>query len=54
MDFSLLTLTSDERQFFSLFSDNEYHPELLFENGMLERVSNHPMATWKTQTHGRG
>jgi hypothetical protein len=49
----LLALTDDERQFLSEFRQKIYRPDLLFGGKMLERIRNHPMATWKTMSHER-
>jgi len=43
----LLVPTDGERLFLGTFRNNEYHPELLFDGEMLERVKEHPMALWK-------
>jgi len=45
---NLLVLTDDEKEFLENFEKKEYTPELLFEDdGILERIKNHPMAIWK-------
>jgi predicted nucleotidyltransferase component of viral defense system len=43
----LLTPTESERSFLAAFRNKKYHPELLFNGEMLERVKDHPMAMWK-------
>jgi len=43
----LMMLTDNEKAFLQAFERNEYKPELLFADEMLERVRNHPMALWK-------
>lgn len=46
----LMQLTDNERQFIACFNAKEYRPELLFDDtDIIERISNHPMAKWKTQ-----
>ena len=46
----LMVLTKDEREFLEKFENGQYLPELLFEDRkILERLKNHPMATWKTR-----
>lgn len=46
----LMLLTKDEMAFLDKFENGEYIPELLFEdNGILERIKDHPMALWKTR-----
>jgi predicted nucleotidyltransferase component of viral defense system len=49
----LLVLTDREREFLSAFRKRNYRPELLFDGGELERVRDHPMALWKTQSRER-
>jgi predicted nucleotidyltransferase component of viral defense system len=45
----LTTLSSEEREFLQRFANKEYHPELLFhDKDIVNRLSNHPMAIWKT------
>jgi predicted nucleotidyltransferase component of viral defense system len=46
---TLLVLEVYERRFLDVFRGGEYKPELLFDGETLERVRNHPMATWKLQ-----
>jgi len=44
----LLVLDNNERKYFDAFRENEYKPELLFDDSdTLERIRNHPMALWK-------
>ena len=43
----LLTLTADEREYLSAFDKKEYRPELLFDETVLDRIADHPMAKWK-------
>lgn len=44
----LMVLTMEEKEFLDKFENGEYIPELLFENeGILDRIKNHPMALWK-------
>lgn len=46
----LMQLSDNERLFIERFANNEYQPELLFEDKeIVERIANHPMALWKTQ-----
>ena len=46
----LMELSDNERLFIERFDNNEYQPELLFEDReIVERVAQHPMAIWKTQ-----
>ena len=46
----LMQLTDKESQFVVCFAQNEYRPELLFDDAsMVERIKEHPMALWKTQ-----
>ena len=46
----LMQLTDNERLFIEWFGNDEYHPELLFEDReIVERIAQHPMAIWKTQ-----
>lgn len=46
----LLRLTDHEKEFLRKFSIGEYCPELIFEDTkIIERISNHPMALWKTR-----
>jgi hypothetical protein len=47
----LLKLTEQEQEFLRLFSQKEYHPELLFDDQIVARIRNHPMALWKMQEH---
>lgn len=49
----LLTLSAEEDAFLTEFSNNNYLPELLFEDEeLLTRIQNHPMALWKTRAPG--
>ena len=44
----LLVLEETEQQYLNAFRNNEYKPELLFnDTDALERIRNHPMAIWK-------
>lgn len=46
----LMQLSDNERMFIERFANNEYQPELLFEDEeIVERVAKHPMALWKIQ-----
>lgn len=46
----LMQLTDNEKLFIERFGNNEYRPELLFEDReIVERIAKHPMAIWKTQ-----
>ncbi len=46
----LMQLTDNERLFIERFGNNEYLPELLFEDReIVDRIAQHPMALWKTQ-----
>lgn len=46
----ILVLNEDEKQFLTCFTNKEYKPELLFaEQGILDRIKEHPMAIWKMQ-----
>ena len=46
----LMQLSDNERLFIEHFANNEYLPELLFEDReIVERVAKHPMALWKIQ-----
>jgi hypothetical protein len=45
----LLVLTPKEKEFLKAFKQKEYYPELLFDNkDIINRISKHPMALWKT------
>lgn len=47
---SLLSFTTDEKQFVDSFIQNQYEPVLLFDNEqVLERIKDHPMAIWRTK-----
>lgn len=43
----LLVTTDSECSFLNAFRNKVYHPELIFDGEMLERVKEHPMALWK-------
>ena len=44
----LMQLSDNERLFIERFANNEYQPELLFEDKeIVDRVAKHPMALWK-------
>ncbi|MGM0608956.1 MAG: nucleotidyl transferase AbiEii/AbiGii toxin family protein [Candidatus Muiribacteriota bacterium] len=46
----LLVLTPSEIEFINRFKVREYNPELLFDDSkILNRISKHPMALWKTK-----
>lgn len=46
----LMQLSDNERLFIERFANNEYQPELLFEDKeIVKRIANHPMALWKIQ-----
>lgn len=46
----LMQLSDNESLFIERFANNEYQPELLFEDKVIVgRVARHPMALWKTQ-----
>ena len=46
----LLKLTEQELAFLRAFKEKQYKPELLFsDDGILERISRHPMAIWKCE-----
>lgn len=45
----IITLSEKETQFLQKFKQGFYHPELLFDDeDTISRLSNHPMALWKT------
>lgn len=47
---TLLVPTSSEIEFIQAFRNKNYHSELLFDdNAILERISTHPMAMWRTR-----
>lgn len=49
---SVLTLSSKEQEYMENFSNGIYKPELLFSNpGIIERITDHPMALWKTENN---
>lgn len=44
----LMVLTKEEKEFLDRFEEDEYIPELLFEDeNILARIKSHPMALWK-------
>lgn len=44
----LMQLTEKENEYMKRFIAKEYRPELLFDDdGIVERISEHPMALWK-------
>jgi predicted nucleotidyltransferase component of viral defense system len=44
----LMALTDNEIKFIEHFNIGIYHPDLLFDNeGIIERIKEHPMALWK-------
>ena len=46
----LMVLTENEKKFIEAFNNNDYQPELLFEdNDIVEKIKEHPMAIWKTR-----
>lgn len=47
---TLLVPTDSEIEFIQSFRCKDYRPDLLFDhNAILERISNHPMAMWRTR-----
>lgn len=47
---TLLVPTDNEIDFIHAFRNKDYRPELLFNNNaILERISAHPMAMWRTR-----
>lgn len=45
----LVDFTDEEKMFIEKFNNNNYKPELLFEDKeIIERIKYHPMAIWKT------
>lgn len=47
---TLLVPTDNEREFIKAFRSKDYRPELLFDdNVILERITAHPMAMWRTK-----
>lgn len=47
---TLLVPTNSEIEFIQGFRNKDYHPELLFDdNAILERITAHPMAMWRTR-----
>ena len=46
----LMVLAEDEKKFIEEFNNNNYRPELLFDDkDIVERIKDHPMAIWKTR-----
>ncbi len=46
----LLKFTDSEREFIRAFNRKEYRPDLLFnDRDIIARISDHPMALWKTR-----
>ena len=46
----LMQLSDNEKLFIERFANNEYQPDLLFEDKeIVERVAKHPMVLWKIQ-----
>ena len=44
----LMHLTIEEQEYMKAFENNEYRPELLFEDSeILQNIKEHPMALWK-------
>lgn len=43
----LLRLTETENEYIERFAAKEYHPELLFDDEIVTRICEHPMALWK-------
>ncbi|MEA4882942.1 MAG: nucleotidyl transferase AbiEii/AbiGii toxin family protein [Clostridia bacterium] len=49
----LMILTLREEEFVTCFRNEEYRPELLFEDAtIVERIEQHPMALWKMRDTG--
>ncbi len=45
-----MSLSKNEVEFLERFENNQYAPELLFDNqDILARIKAHPMALWKTK-----
>ena len=44
---SFLILTETEEKFLNEFYNKRYNPSLLFNDEIVKRISNHPMALWK-------
>ncbi len=48
---SLFVFTDSEKEFIRYFNNKEYKPEYLFGDAdILQRISDHPMAIWKTRS----
>lgn len=48
----LMRLTPNEKNFLGLFTEKQYHPDLLFDDpAVLHRIKDHPMVLWKMQEH---
>lgn len=44
----LMVLTEEEREYLDAFEQNEFRPELLFDDKMIiDNIQNHPMVLWK-------
>ena len=47
---TLVVFTDEEKRFIEEFNNNNYLPELLFEDKeIIQRIKLHPMAIWKTR-----
>jgi predicted nucleotidyltransferase component of viral defense system len=47
---NMMVITQQENEFLEKFENGEYIPELLFKDErILENITNHPMALWKTR-----
>jgi predicted nucleotidyltransferase component of viral defense system len=47
---ALVVFTDKEKEFIKEFNNNNYVPELLFEDEeIIKRIKSHPMAIWKTR-----
>ena len=44
---SFLIPEKEDYEFWKLFNQKEYHPELIFSGEELRRIKSHPMALWK-------
>jgi len=50
----LMALTDSEKLFLERFNQGIYQPDLLFDDeGIIERIKQHPMAVWKTKRRMR-